>query len=62
LIIAPHRKHGRSADRALQESCDNDLIRTSLFTGHKTAATLGIAGTTTKTHLEHIFMKTGVTR
>ncbi len=28
----------------------------------ETAATLGIAGTTAKTHLEHIFLKTGVTR
>jgi DNA-binding CsgD family transcriptional regulator len=37
----------------------------SLFTGHtlaETAATLGIGGTTAKTHLEHIFLKTGVTR
>jgi len=37
----------------------------SLFAGRtlaETAATLGIAGTTAKTHLEHIFSKTGVTR
>jgi DNA-binding CsgD family transcriptional regulator len=37
----------------------------SLFAGRtlaETAATLGIAGTTAKTHLEHIFLKTGVTR
>ena len=37
----------------------------SLFAGRmlaKTAATLGIAGSTAKTHLEHIFLKTGVTR
>jgi DNA-binding CsgD family transcriptional regulator/PAS domain-containing protein len=37
----------------------------SLFAGRTlsdTAATLGIAGTTAKTHLEHIFLKTGVTR
>jgi DNA-binding CsgD family transcriptional regulator len=37
----------------------------SLFGGRtlaETAAALGIAGTTAKTHLEHIFLKTGVTR
>jgi DNA-binding CsgD family transcriptional regulator/PAS domain-containing protein len=37
----------------------------SLFAGHtlnETAATLGIARPTAKTHLEHIFLKTGVTR
>jgi DNA-binding CsgD family transcriptional regulator len=37
----------------------------SLFAGRtlaETAATLGIAGTTAKTHLEHTFLKTGVTR
>jgi hypothetical protein len=37
----------------------------SLFAGRtlaETAATLGIAGATAKTHLEHIFLKTGVTR
>ena len=37
----------------------------SLFAGRtlaETATALGIAGTTTKTHLEHIFLKTGVTR
>jgi len=36
-----------------------------LFAGRtlaETAASLGIAGTTAKTHLEHIFLKTGVTR
>ncbi len=37
----------------------------SLFAGRtlaETAATLGITRTTAKTHLEHIFLKTGVTR
>jgi len=40
-------------------------ILASLFAGRtlaETAATLGIAGTTAKTHLEHIFLKTAVTR
>jgi len=40
-------------------------VLASLFAGRtraETAATLGIAGTTAKTHLEHIFLKTGVTR
>src|SRR5712671_2842374 len=40
-------------------------VLVSLFAGRtraETAATLGIAGTTAKTHLEHIFLKTGVTR
>jgi DNA-binding CsgD family transcriptional regulator/PAS domain-containing protein len=40
-------------------------VLASLFTGRTlagTAANLGIAGTTAKTHLEHIFQKTGVTR
>jgi DNA-binding CsgD family transcriptional regulator len=40
-------------------------VLASLFGGRtltETAATLGIAGTTAKTHLEHIFLKTGVTR
>jgi DNA-binding CsgD family transcriptional regulator/PAS domain-containing protein len=40
-------------------------VLASLFAGctlAETAATLGIAGTTAKTHLEHIFLKTGVTR
>jgi DNA-binding CsgD family transcriptional regulator/PAS domain-containing protein len=40
-------------------------VLASLFAGHtlaETAANLGIAGTTAKTHLEHIFLKTGVTR
>jgi DNA-binding CsgD family transcriptional regulator len=37
----------------------------SLYAGStlaETAAALGIAGTTAKTHLEHIFLKTGATR
>jgi DNA-binding CsgD family transcriptional regulator len=29
---------------------------------NETAATLGITRATSKTHLEHIFLKTGVTR
>ena len=40
-------------------------VLASLFAGRtlaEAAATLGIAGTTAKTHLEHIFLKTGVTR
>jgi DNA-binding CsgD family transcriptional regulator len=40
-------------------------VLASLFAGRtlaETAATLGIAATTAKTHLEHIFLKTGVTR
>jgi len=40
-------------------------VLASLFAGRtlaETAATIGIAGTTAKTHLEHIFLKTGVTR
>jgi DNA-binding CsgD family transcriptional regulator/PAS domain-containing protein len=40
-------------------------VLASLFAGRtlgETAAILGIAGTTVKTHLEHIFLKTGVTR
>ncbi len=40
-------------------------VLASLFAGRtlaETAVTLGIAGTTAKTHLEHIFLKTGVTR
>ena len=40
-------------------------VLASLFAGRtlrETAATLSIAGTTAKTHLEHIFVKTGVTR
>jgi DNA-binding CsgD family transcriptional regulator/PAS domain-containing protein len=40
-------------------------VLASLFAGRTlagTATTLGIAGTTAKTHLEHIFLKTGVTR
>jgi DNA-binding CsgD family transcriptional regulator len=40
-------------------------VLASLFAGRtlaETAASLGIAGTTAKTHLEHIFLKTGVTR
>jgi DNA-binding CsgD family transcriptional regulator len=40
-------------------------VLASLFAGRTlaaTAATLGIAGTTAKTHLEHIFLKTAVTR
>jgi DNA-binding CsgD family transcriptional regulator/PAS domain-containing protein len=40
-------------------------VLASLFAGRtlaETAATLGIAGTTAKTHLEHIFLKTGVAR
>ncbi len=40
-------------------------VLASLFAGRTlagTAAALGIAGTTAKTHLEHIFLKTGVTR
>jgi DNA-binding CsgD family transcriptional regulator/PAS domain-containing protein len=40
-------------------------VLASLFGGRtltETAAALGIAGTTAKTHLEHIFLKTGVTR
>jgi DNA-binding CsgD family transcriptional regulator len=40
-------------------------VLASLLAGRtlaETAATLGIAATTAKTHLEHIFLKTGVTR
>jgi DNA-binding CsgD family transcriptional regulator len=40
-------------------------VLASLFAGRtlaEAAATLGIAATTAKTHLEHIFLKTGVTR
>jgi DNA-binding CsgD family transcriptional regulator/PAS domain-containing protein len=40
-------------------------VLASLFAGRtltETAATLGLARTTAKTHVEHIFMKTGVTR
>lgn len=40
-------------------------VLASLFAGRtlaETATTLRVAGTTTKTHLEHIFLKTGVTR
>jgi DNA-binding CsgD family transcriptional regulator len=40
-------------------------VLASLFAGHtlaETAATLGITRPTAKTHLEHIFLKTGVTR
>jgi len=40
-------------------------VLASLFSGRtltETAATLGISGTTAKTHLEHIFLKTGATR
>ena len=40
-------------------------VLAGLFAGRtlaETAATLDIAGTTAKTHLEHIFLKTGVTR
>jgi DNA-binding CsgD family transcriptional regulator len=40
-------------------------VLASLFAGRtlaETAATLGITRTTAKTHLEHIFLKTGVTR
>jgi DNA-binding CsgD family transcriptional regulator/PAS domain-containing protein len=40
-------------------------VLASLFAGRtltETADTLSIAGTTAKTHLEHIFLKTGVTR
>jgi len=40
-------------------------VLASLFAGRtlaEIAAMLGIAGTTAKTHLEHIFLKTGVTR
>ncbi len=40
-------------------------VLAGLFAGRTladTAATLGIAATTAKTHLEHIFLKTGVTR
>jgi DNA-binding CsgD family transcriptional regulator/PAS domain-containing protein len=40
-------------------------VLTSLFAGRspaETAATLGITRPTAKTHLEHIFLKTGVTR
>jgi DNA-binding CsgD family transcriptional regulator len=41
------------------------LILASLFAGRtlaETAATLSITRPTAKTHLEHIFLKTGVTR
>jgi DNA-binding CsgD family transcriptional regulator len=40
-------------------------VLANLFAGRtltETAAALDIAGTTAKTHLEHIFLKTGVTR
>jgi DNA-binding CsgD family transcriptional regulator len=40
-------------------------VLASLFAGRtlvETAATLGITRSTAKTHLEHIFLKTGVTR
>jgi DNA-binding CsgD family transcriptional regulator len=40
-------------------------VLASLFTGRtliETAATLGITRPTAKTHLEHVFLKTGVTR
>jgi DNA-binding CsgD family transcriptional regulator len=40
-------------------------VLASLFAGHtlaETAATLGITRPTAKTHLEHIFLRTGVTR
>jgi DNA-binding CsgD family transcriptional regulator/PAS domain-containing protein len=40
-------------------------VLTSLLAGHtlaETAAALGIAATTAKTHLDHIFWKTGMTR
>ena len=40
-------------------------VLASLFAGRtlaETAANLRIAGTTAKTHLEHIFLKTGATR
>ena len=40
-------------------------VVTSLLAGHtlaETAAALGIAATTAKTHLDHIFWKTGITR
>jgi DNA-binding CsgD family transcriptional regulator len=40
-------------------------VLAGLFAGRslaETAATLGVAGTTAKTHLEHIFLKTGAKR
>jgi DNA-binding CsgD family transcriptional regulator len=62
----PHAQEGADAvAAAFGPTPAETRLLASLFAGRtlaETAATLGITRPTAKTHLEHIFLKTGVTR
>jgi DNA-binding CsgD family transcriptional regulator/PAS domain-containing protein len=66
IAVPPDPQDGADAAAAAFGLTQGETrVLASLFarrTLAETAADLGIAGTTAKTHLEHIFLKTGVTR
>jgi DNA-binding CsgD family transcriptional regulator/PAS domain-containing protein len=64
--VPPHAQEGADAAAAAFGLTQAETrVLACLFAGRtlaESAANLGIAATTAKTHLEHIFLKTGVTR